>query len=149
MASLLADIIDEDPKKLQFITSSHQQIKYSPERKLYEFLAPNEAVLYYNVLNINLSDFENILFIQVDELNSRHQVQKSHSLMLPGDSTYSDLYDSIISKIGLDPEDPDVLNEKRIYCTCDNHVLTIIKPDHYMIIQHHHHNNQINYYVEV
>jgi len=192
MADMLGHCIQKDPENLQFITyTTHQQIRYLPNKHLDKFLEPNENALFYTVLSIPLKEYENISVISVDELTARHQIKKSHSVMIYSDATYRDLYESIFKELGYEllrdshgnyhcfarkPKDDDddneddknyssdddddeeedvnyvncddVLSTKRIYCTCDNRVLTIVKPDDYMSIRNHPVDAKINYYVE-
>ncbi|ORX87688.1 cysteine proteinase [Anaeromyces robustus] len=199
MSEMLGDRIQQDPENFQFITySTHQQIRYLPNNPLDKFLEPNENVLFYTILSIPLKEYENIIIIPVDELTAKHQIKKSHNVMIYSDATYRDLYESIYKELGYEllrdahgnyhcyarkpsdyeskeldikskgkeedeeeedeeEEDDDddsfiscdeVLMTKRIYCTCENRVLTIIKPDDYMSIRNHPRDVKINYYVE-
>jgi len=188
MANMIGERIQKDPENLQFITySTHEQIRYLPNKRIDKFLDHNENILYYNILGISLREYENIIIIPVDELTAKHQVKKSHNIIIYNDSTYRDLYESIYKELGYellrdqngnyhcfvkegsndghinenesddDKEDDDntryincdeVLVSKRIFCTCDNRVLTIVKPDDYMSIRNHPRDVKVNYYVE-
>jgi len=76
MSEMLAERIQKDPENLQFITySTHQQIRYLPNKTLEKFLEPNENALYYTILSIPLKEYENICVISVNELTARHQIK--------------------------------------------------------------------------
>jgi len=76
MADMLGQRIQRDPENLQFITcTTHQQIRYLPNKRLDKFLEPNENALFYSVLSIPLKEYENITVISVDELTARHQIK--------------------------------------------------------------------------
>ncbi|ORX46667.1 hypothetical protein BCR36DRAFT_101335 [Piromyces finnis] len=101
MSEMLGERIKRDPENLQFITySTHQQIRYIPHQTLERFLEPNENALYYNVLSISLKDYENICVLSVDELTPRHQIKKSHNIMIYNDASNRDLFESIYKELG-------------------------------------------------